>query len=224
MVDSADLKRYRKREFVRIPLRIIIGLLLFSLPAGGPQELYSVLPGQVFGIIFILQIVMERIIQAPDIGGRKLDQGSFVVGWLGHAVTFLVTVGDYFHFHSIKWSMAWLVAGIILVIIGQTIRIAAIRTLGRFFTPTVRVHSGHKVVKNGPYAYVRHPSYTGLLLLNLGYVTMFASIFGYVAFILFNVPAIINRIQVEEKALVRKLGNDYKAYRRHVKRLIPYLY
>ena len=54
--------------------------------------------------------------------------------------------------------------GAVLIACGLAIRWAAIRTLGRFFTVNVTLRPGHRVVKEGLYRYMRHPSYTGGLL------------------------------------------------------------
>jgi protein-S-isoprenylcysteine O-methyltransferase Ste14 len=114
-------------------------------------------------------------------------------------------------------------AGILLMLLGIFVRQWAIATLGRFFSLTVRVSQDHKVVSNGPYRLVRHPSYTGALLSSMGLglalgswgallviLLIFGLVFGY-------------RISVEEKTLRANLGDDYAMYMKRTKRLIPYL-
>jgi protein-S-isoprenylcysteine O-methyltransferase Ste14 len=59
--------------------------------------------------------------------------------------------------------------GAIIWIVGTRIRLAAFATLGRFFRFDISIQRTHKLVTTGPYAYVRHPSYTGLLLTNIGW-------------------------------------------------------
>jgi len=54
--------------------------------------------------------------------------------------------------------------GWILTTIGTAIRVASYRELGRFFTFDLSIRKEHKLVTSGPYSYVRHPSYTGLIL------------------------------------------------------------
>ena len=227
-IKPEELERYKRRRRIATPLRMLGGLLLFSLPAGGPQRFYLEPVGIVFGILMLAQGILERWIQAPDTGGKKRDSASIAVAWIGYALTFIIAIADWFwirpHFSLWSWSWFWVGAGLALVVAGQVLRFVAIRTLGAFFTATVRVHADHKVIQHGLYSLVRHPSYTGLLLLSLGYVTLFGSPFGYAAFLLFALPGMINRIQVEERALVRELGDEYKKYRRRVKRLIPYFY
>jgi protein-S-isoprenylcysteine O-methyltransferase Ste14 len=52
--------------------------------------------------------------------------------------------------------------------VGIAIRQWAVMVLGRYFTTNVRVHPGQTVVEEGPYRWVRHPSYTGMLITFVG--------------------------------------------------------
>ena len=60
------------------------------------------------------------------------------------------------------------IVGLVLMAAGVFIRQWAIVVLGRFFTADVRVRSGQTVVSRGPYRWVRHPSYSGLIVFFLG--------------------------------------------------------
>lgn len=104
---------------------------------------------------------------------------------------------------------------------GMLLRWSAIRTLGRFFTVDVAIHPEHTVVRTGPYAWVRHPSYTGLLLLWLGVAISFRST---VCMAVLLVPVFLGlwwRILTEEAALRQGLGEAYEAYCLSTKRLVP---
>jgi protein-S-isoprenylcysteine O-methyltransferase Ste14 len=54
-------------------------------------------------------------------------------------------------------------------IMGGSLRVLCFRTLGRFFTFDLAVQTGQKVIQSGPYAYVRHPSYSAMLLHQAGF-------------------------------------------------------
>jgi len=58
--------------------------------------------------------------------------------------------------------------GIALMLAGIVFRQWAIWILGRFFSTRVRIVSDHKIVAEGPFKYLRHPSYTGMLIILLG--------------------------------------------------------
>ena len=60
-------------------------------------------------------------------------------------------------------------AGLVVMWLGLAIRVWAIATLGGSFRSTVEVETGQAVVSDGPYRWVRHPSYTGLLLIVSGF-------------------------------------------------------
>jgi protein-S-isoprenylcysteine O-methyltransferase len=100
----------------------------------------------------------------------------------------------------------------------------AILTLGRFFTTNVAVRSGHKVIRQGPYRWMRHPSYTGGLITFFGLGLAFANWLSLVVLMILVVIGYIYRMNVEEKVLIASLGDEYLEYSRHTKRLIPGVY
>lgn len=125
-----------------------------------------------------------------------------------------------------RWTMvdSRLLVGVVLVGTGLTLRLWAIRTLGRWFTATVRVATGQPVVCKGPYRRLRHPSYTGALLVGLGTTCALGGSWGSLLLLLGAVPAYLHRIRAEENALVASLGRDYEAYRGRTWRLVPLVY
>ncbi len=117
-----------------------------------------------------------------------------------------------------------LIAGAIIVWIGLLVRIWAVVTLGRSFRTTVEVDPGQAVVSSGPYRQIRHPSYTGLLLMVTGVGIASGNWLALAVCILLPGAAMLRRIQIEEAELTRVLGEPYQVYRGHTKRLIPGLW
>jgi protein-S-isoprenylcysteine O-methyltransferase Ste14 len=115
-------------------------------------------------------------------------------------------------------------AGLIVMWAGLAVRIWAIVVLGRSFRTTVEVDTGQKVVERGPYRWVRHPSYTGILLLMVGLSLVYGNWPALV--ILWVLPAgvLINRILVEEAVLIEVMGRAYADYAAGTKRLVPGLW
>jgi protein-S-isoprenylcysteine O-methyltransferase len=108
-----------------------------------------------------------------------------------------------------------------LFLVGAVVRGWAVITLGRFFTVDVATHAGHTLVDTGPFRFVRHPSYTGLLLEFAG---VGVSLGNGVSFLVLMVPvvaAMAYRIHVEEGALRSVLGDAYEAYCARTKRILP---
>jgi protein-S-isoprenylcysteine O-methyltransferase len=108
--------------------------------------------------------------------------------------------------------------------LGLSLRWYSILYLGRFFTVNVAIHSGHEIIDTGPYALIRHPSYSGALLAFLGLALTLAN---WVSLLLVMVPilwAFSRRISTEEAALASALGSPYTTYMRRTKRLAPFIY
>ena len=155
----------------------------------------------------------------------KRDRKSFELSSLTNIACFYLPSFDYFHLPAIvPRNAATLIAGIVLLETGGLLRLAAMRTLGRFFTMRVAVLGGHQVVREGLYRYVRHPAYTGWFLVSLGLALVFGSIIGLCGSILF-VVVLGWRVKVEEEALAKELGEAWRSYSHDVPhRFVPGLF
>ena len=116
---------------------------------------------------------------------------------------------------------AYHAAGLIVMWLGLAIRVWAIAALGRAFRTTVEVDPGQTVVTTGPYRWVRHPSYTGLLLIVTGFGLASGRWLTLTLCIVLPLPALLRRIHVEEAEMARVLGDRYRTYEAQTKRLIP---
>jgi protein-S-isoprenylcysteine O-methyltransferase Ste14 len=114
-------------------------------------------------------------------------------------------------------------AGIMLMILGSLLRRYCWTTLGEYFTGDVQVRSGQPVIRTGPYRLVRHPSYTGGTVMQVGVGLALCS---WASLVLLTVTAIVTyvyRVRIEEAALVNTLGEPYRAYMHQTRRFIPYI-
>jgi protein-S-isoprenylcysteine O-methyltransferase Ste14 len=123
------------------------------------------------------------------------------------------------HLPGPRWLPA--VAGIAVMWAGFGLRAWAVRTLGRFFRVEVTIDTDQTVVDTGPYARVRHPSYTGLLVFYLGLGICLDSYLSVAAAVLVPLAAVVNRIAHEERTLRRELGEAYELYSLRTWRLVP---
>ena len=114
------------------------------------------------------------------------------------------------------------IAGLFLMIAGMALRWYSIRVLGTSFTCEVATRPGQEVVEAGPYRWVRHPSYTGGLITVLGILICCCNVVSLAALIV-AVAGYANRINIEERALAKDLGDPYRDYMRRTKRLIPFV-
>jgi protein-S-isoprenylcysteine O-methyltransferase Ste14 len=121
---------------------------------------------------------------------------------------------------------AWwpLAAGLAVLAAGLTLRIWAIRELGRFFTYAVLVHPGQRVIETGPYRRIRHPSYSGMVLGMLGLGLALGTWLSAAACMLPTLAAFSLRLRSEERVLATQLGEPYRDYMRRTRRLIPGLW
>jgi protein-S-isoprenylcysteine O-methyltransferase Ste14 len=113
--------------------------------------------------------------------------------------------------------------GLILFFAGCILRLAAAFALGRRFSGLVAIQPGHQLKTDGLYRYIRHPSYTGLLITMIGWVLVFRSAIG----LLLNIPLfllLLSRMNDEEKFLETHFGIQYRTYRERTRRLIPFVY
>jgi len=120
---------------------------------------------------------------------------------------------------SARWPL--FVVGLVLMAAGVFVRQWAILTLGRFFTPEVRVHPGQTVVERGPYRWVRHPSYSGLLIFFVGLGLALSDWLSVVVLAVLPAAGLLVRIRSEERALLGALGEEYRRYAATRRRLFP---
>jgi len=101
------------------------------------------------------------------------------------------------------------------------LRVWSIRTLGQSFTATVQTQAGQSIVDTGPYRWIRHPSYLGVLLSFGATAILFrsAAMGALTACIL--LPIYFYRIRVEEGLLAGELGAAYQEYQGRSSRLVP---
>ena len=173
-----------------------------------------------------LALVWQRP-AARGTGGTDPDRGSMRLLWI--TISVALTAGHFVALSGIgprlgiPWpARGWLGAGVFLA--GLAWRAWAIRHLGRFFTVAVAVSADHRVVDDGPYRRVRHPSYAGLLLEFAGLGIVLGSWTALAVILVPIFAALVRRMNVEEAALHRALGEAYAAYVRRTRRLVPGIY
>lgn len=117
-------------------------------------------------------------------------------------------------------ALGW--AAAVFTAIGIGFAIWARVYLGRNWSPWPAVKEHHELVTTGPYAYVRHPIYTGIMLAALG-TALLGTIFGIVMFIGISISFAL-RIGKEEKLMLELFPRHYPEYQKRTKRLVPLLW
>ncbi len=125
---------------------------------------------------------------------------------------------------QIKLPSAVAFVGIILLYFGIALRVYSVWTLRKYFTVSVEIKTGHKLIRKGPYRYVRHPSYSGSILSLIGMQIGLRSPVGFVASLVLAFLAYNYRIHVEEDAMADAFGTEYENYKKATKRIIPFIF
>lgn len=159
---------------------------------------------------------------------RTQSAGSRVVQTCLTLAAYLLLFGRSLRVGPLAWRIlpdSPLVAyvGLALTLGGIAFAIWARLLLGTNWSSTVTLKENHQLVRSGPYAIVRHPIYSGLLLAILGTAIAWGEVRGLLALIL----AIIGwrlKFRVEESFMMGQFGSEYAQYKREVKALIPFVW
>ncbi|MDH4568115.1 isoprenylcysteine carboxylmethyltransferase family protein [Pseudomonas sp. BN414] len=118
-------------------------------------------------------------------------------------------------------GVRWL--GVFLFAAGGALRLWPVFVLGNRFSGLVAIQPGHRLVTDGIYGVIRHPSYLGLMIASLGWALAFRSGIGLMLVVL-TLPPLLARIHAEEALLRTEFGEEYEAYCARTSRLIPGVY
>ena len=188
--------------------------------------------------LFVVWCLSEVAISAFSLVNRRRNRRAKVedrLSFLGMWLALIVSVA----FAMIAWQsrttpaglgdvgvlrrvLGWL--GCACLASGVAIRVAAAVTLRGQFTTTVTVATQQRIVDRGPYRHVRHPAYLGVLLSMLGFGLCSGSWISWVVAVVLPLGAVVYRIRVEERALLRHFGGAYAEYSTRTSRLVPGVY
>lgn len=143
----------------------------------------------------------------------------------GVIATILLAAAEFFHLPGVlPRTTPVVLAGLLVLLAGATLRIVAILTLAQHFRYELRVEQGQGVMQRGIYAVLRHPSYLGIILIPLGAALILSSLLGVVVGGALMVAITIARIRAEEAVLRDAFGEEYTLYSGRTWRLVPYVY
>ena len=156
-----------------------------------------------------------------DEGTSRLIQVVFLLSWL---LLFLTALPNQFQIGVVEPHLIFTALGIVLAAAGFLIRVVAMRTLGEFFTRTLRIREKHRVVSEGIYRRVRHPGYLGTILFFVGSGIATANFITTLLILAAILPTFVRRIAVEERMLTDQLGKEYSGYKAKTWKLIPFVF
>jgi protein-S-isoprenylcysteine O-methyltransferase Ste14 len=173
------------------------------------------------------EYLILRSSRKPATGADSPDSGSLRVILLGMSVA-MIACFPIAWVRSLRFPPALdvpvFVIGVATLIAGSLLRRHCWRVLGTSFTGDVRVRPGQGVVSTGAYRFLRHPSYTAGILMNVGVGLSLGTWGGTVLLAFVSFMVYRYRMAVEERALLAVLGEPYRDFLRDRKRLIPFVY
>ena len=195
---------------------------MFNDPLGWfPNPLFTNLFPLIFVGVYAVDYIVPRYIN-PTYQRQSLrgDRGSFFI----ISITVILAICTSIvlrmkNLGTLTGIFQWL--GLMMMIAGTSFRQWALIHLGRFFSRTVQIESGHRVISSGPYQWIRHPAYTGMIAQYTGISMALGTWLGALVAFLLVTAGLLYRIQVEEKTLLDSLGDDYRAYANRTSRLFP---
>jgi protein-S-isoprenylcysteine O-methyltransferase Ste14 len=175
-----------------------------------------------FGLVAVGEYAM-RFRSRFNRGGKRAERWSLLVV-VAAVVGGMVGGLQLAHWHAASIGAArWplFVVGLALMATGVLVRQWAIFVLSRFFTVDVRVHPNQTVVDRGPYRWVRHPSYSGLVLFLVGVGLAVSNWASLIVLALVPTAGLLVRVHSEERALLAALGEEYRRFAATRRRLFP---
>jgi protein-S-isoprenylcysteine O-methyltransferase Ste14 len=182
----------------------------------------------VFWAVFLYCYVPEfrLVARSRPAQGEKSDRGSMQVimlaGWVGSFAAFFVAAMP--AFAIVRARLAWFVAGLSILLFGRLLRMHCWRVLGKHFTGDVKAAADQPVIEEGAYRWVRHPSYTGGILMYLGTGIALTNWLSALIISISGALGYVYRVYVEERALQDNLGGRYQEYMRRTKRFVPFVF
>jgi len=187
----------------------------------------------IFVAACLIWLVPEAFGMRPQMAraSRKMasnqDRSSLAIliglQWVGLALNF--SLGLFFTAAAIPWQRtALFLLAVTFILLGVAWRWYAIRTLRGYFTRDVAVSADQQVVQSGPYRLTRHPAYSGTFLTMLGVGLAMTNWASLATLLICVFSGHFYRVKVEEKALIRAIGQPYIEYMRHTRRFIPLVF
>ena len=175
---------------------------------------------------FASEVIIALATRTRGSKGNVRDRGSMLLLWI--VIAGGITASNWIAarfpeplFGAARWLGS---ASVIVLLVGIATRWTAIITLGKAFSANVAIRQAQELKQTGLYRFVRHPSYSGLLLVLLAIGLHSHSWLGLLVLLVPATAALIYRIHIEEAALYKAFGVRYAEYSKVTSRLVPGLY
>ncbi len=210
----------------KIVLSIISNIIMVFLPLLGNPSL--ILNPKIIVIIIgsvCVWLTQPAFSVAETSEKKQSDKFSVILILSMSLISGVVPILDWAYFNGDKNNFSWMtVTGVIMIVTGVLFRAWSVRTLGKYFTPTVQIKDEHQLIRSGPYRIIRHPSYFAAFLSMAGAAVLLESLTGIAVTVIAMSFAYYVRIGIEEQKLIEHFGNRYREYMLDTKRIIPFVF
>lgn len=176
------------------------------------------------GLIVLIWLLSEAalLVRARSLPHESCDGGTLRL--LAEMLMISLSAAYMFKWLGLTPLPGWLeFAGAAVVATGFVVRQYAIAVLGEFFTLNVAIRDQHPLVTAGPYRIVRHPGYSGVILICFGFGLSLCDAFALLASFIPITCALLARISREEQVLLSSI-RGYREYSARTWRLCPYIW
>lgn len=182
----------------------------------------------IFYLVFLFFAILYQIVGEHKVDETgKLEKGEIHFVWthrlinLTYLCVTVLPVIEYFLFkRKINFTISF--AGVIIVILGIWGRNYSIKFLGRYWSGDIEIKNGHRIIKEGPYALMRHPAYLAMILNGVGLCLIPNSYYSLLFTFLCYVPALLARMYLEESIFIKEFGQEYLDYKKEVYAMLPF--
>jgi protein-S-isoprenylcysteine O-methyltransferase len=210
----------------KIGFTLITICIAMVLPLiGNLQRLMDYRIGIMVIAIFLLNLTQPAFSFKEQREHQQRDRSSILLILLMSVLSVVLLMLQWGYWPATLPDQLWPVwLGLFMIAAGLYIRINAIRHLGRYFTANVQSVEAHRLITDGPYSTVRHPSYLGALLILTGFPVLLGSLPCFLLAVILMMIAYRKRIRVEEALLLDLFHEEYKQYQQNTYRIIPYVW
>lgn len=177
-----------------------------------------------FWVIAEIRLIRKTRVDTKDV----IDAENKSQGWLWFSVTLSVGLAmlfkrlDYWPI-PIDYLLRQFLA-LLICISGLGLRYWAVITLGNFFSTHVLIQNQHQMITGGPYRWIRHPAYSGLLIALAGTGLAMGDFLASLLVTVLPFIAFRSRIEIEEKKLINQFEQQYLIYLQKTYKLVPFFY
>lgn len=175
-------------------------------------------------LLFVLFSLLYEI--KREISIKRMSKGIISARWSYYVMAISYTIlliGTVIEYLVVKRKINLVVSlfGLLMYIGGHLLRNWSIKTLSDYWSLHIEIKDDHRLIRNGPYKYLRHPNYLATIFKGIGFTFIPNSFYTLLYALLVFVPTRLIRIYLEEKELIKRFGNEYIQYKKEVFALLP---